>query len=69
MASAALPAFLRMHHLTFPLRAIGTRVATVRTRDQDGDSITYGIEPSLFLDGSQFFAINARSGDVSCVSH
>ena len=43
---------------------IGTRVITVRTRDLERDSITYGIEPSLFFDGSKFFTINARTGDV-----
>lgn len=61
--------FLRCNSglLFLPLQThtcIGTRVITVRTRDQERDSITYGIEPSLFFDGSKFFTINARTGDV-----
>lgn len=37
---------------------------TVRTRDEDHDVIEYGIEPAVFLDGSSYFRINKRSGEV-----
>lgn len=37
---------------------------TVRTRDEDQDVIEYGIEPAVFLDGSSYFRINKRSGEV-----
>lgn len=43
---------------------VGSRVITVRTRDAERDPITYAIEPAVYLDGSQFFTINARTGDV-----
>ncbi|KAH9361562.1 hypothetical protein HPB48_001439 [Haemaphysalis longicornis] len=42
----------------------GSRVMTVRTRDEDQDVIEYGIEPAVFLDGSSYFRINKRSGEV-----
>lgn len=37
---------------------------TVRTRDEDKDVIEYGIEPAVFLDGSSYFRINKRTGEV-----
>ena len=43
---------------------------TVRTRDDDRDNITYGLEKSPYLiegfnyDGSPYFSIHQRSGDV-----
>ncbi|XP_077504411.1 tyrosine kinase receptor Cad96Ca [Amblyomma americanum] len=37
---------------------------TVRTRDEDHDVIEYGIEPAVFLDGSSYFRINKRTGEV-----
>lgn len=37
---------------------------TVRTRDEDQDVIEYGIEPAVFLDGSSYFRINKRTGEV-----
>ncbi|RWS16017.1 tyrosine kinase receptor Cad96Ca-like protein [Dinothrombium tinctorium] len=43
---------------------VGSRVMTVRTKDEDRDSIVYGIEAGLFLDGSNYFTINPKSGDV-----
>lgn len=43
---------------------VGSRVMTVRTRDEDQDVIEYGIEPAVFLDGSSYFRINKRSGEV-----
>lgn len=42
----------------------GNRIITVRTRDGERDRITYGIEPALFLDGSKYFTINPRTGEV-----
>ncbi|KAM7305515.1 tyrosine kinase receptor Cad96Ca [Ixodes scapularis] len=43
---------------------VGSRVMTVRTRDEDQDVIEYGLEPAVFLDGSSYFRINKRSGEV-----
>ncbi|KAL3177185.1 hypothetical protein MRX96_009880 [Rhipicephalus microplus] len=43
---------------------VGSRVMTVRTRDEDHDVIEYGIEPAVFLDGSSYFRINKRTGEV-----
>lgn len=43
---------------------VGSRVMTVRTRDEDQDVIEYGIEPAVFLDGSNYFRINKRTGEV-----
>lgn len=48
----------------FPFASTGSRIITVRARDDDRDNITYGLEPSLYYDGSAFFSINPRSGDV-----
>lgn len=43
---------------------IGSQITTVRTKDEDKDEIVYGIEPSLFSDGSKFFSINSKTGEV-----
>ncbi|XP_067123785.1 tyrosine kinase receptor Cad96Ca-like [Centruroides vittatus] len=43
---------------------VGSRIATVDTKDDDGDPIEYGIEPSVFLDGSSYFKIDKKSGVV-----
>lgn len=43
---------------------VGSRIITVRARDDERDNITYGLEPSLYYDGSAYFSINPRSGDV-----
>lgn len=43
---------------------IGGRIVTVRARDSERDPIKYSIEPSPFYDGSKFFTINQRTGDV-----
>ncbi|GFY63864.1 tyrosine kinase receptor Cad96Ca [Trichonephila inaurata madagascariensis] len=40
------------------------RVTTVRTRDDEGDPIEYGIEPAVFLDGSSYFSIDKKTGKV-----
>ena len=42
----------------------GSKVITVRTRDSDRDNVTYGLEAALYQDGSQFFSIDSKSGDV-----
>ncbi len=36
----------------------------MRTRDEDRDSIVYSIEKAMFLDGSNYFTINPKNGDV-----
>ncbi|KAF8765115.1 Tyrosine kinase receptor Cad96Ca like protein [Argiope bruennichi] len=43
---------------------VGRRVTTVRTRDDEGDPIEYGIEPAVFLDGSSYFTIEKKTGKV-----
>lgn len=43
---------------------IGSRIITVRTRDEDRDSIEYSIDKAMFLDGSNYFTINPKNGDV-----
>ncbi|XP_042907549.1 tyrosine kinase receptor Cad96Ca [Parasteatoda tepidariorum] len=43
---------------------IGTRITTVRTRDEDNDPIEYGIEPAKYVDGSDYFQINKDTGEV-----
>lgn len=43
---------------------VGSRIITVRTNDDDNDPIEYSIEPALFLDGSNYFRIDKKSGDV-----
>lgn len=43
---------------------VGSRIATVDTTDDDGDPIEYGIEPAVFLDGSNYFKIDKKSGVV-----
>ncbi|CAL1260865.1 unnamed protein product [Larinioides sclopetarius] len=43
---------------------VGRRVTTVRTRDDEGDPIEYGIEPAVFLDGSSYFTIDKKMGKV-----
>ncbi|GFS49491.1 tyrosine kinase receptor Cad96Ca [Nephila pilipes] len=43
---------------------VGRRVTTVRTRDDEGDPIEYGIEPAVFLDGSSYFSIDKKTGKV-----
>ncbi|XP_054156172.1 tyrosine kinase receptor Cad96Ca-like [Oppia nitens] len=43
---------------------VGSRVITVRTRDEDRDSIDYSIDKAMFLDGSNYFTINPKNGDV-----
>lgn len=40
----------------------------VRTRDDEGDPIEFGIEPALFLDGSGYFKIDPKSGEVLLAS-
>ncbi|GIY16304.1 tyrosine kinase receptor Cad96Ca [Caerostris extrusa] len=42
----------------------GAGVTTVRTRDDEGDPIEYGIEPAVFLDGSSYFTIDKKTGKV-----
>jgi len=42
----------------------GSKVITVRTRDDGRDNVTYGLEPALYQDGSHFFKIDPKSGDV-----
>ncbi len=36
----------------------------MRTRDEDRDSIEYSIDKAMFLDGSNYFTINPKNGDV-----
>lgn len=36
----------------------------MQTIDQDNDIITYSIEPAKFRDGSKYFRIDERSGDI-----
>ncbi|XP_054724069.1 tyrosine kinase receptor Cad96Ca-like [Uloborus diversus] len=43
---------------------VGSRIITVRTRDEDGDHIEYGIEPARYVDGSDYFRINKDTGEV-----
>ncbi|XP_067120694.1 tyrosine kinase receptor Cad96Ca [Centruroides vittatus] len=43
---------------------VGSRIITVRTNDDDNDPIEYSIEPALFLDGSNYFRIDKKTGDV-----
>ena len=43
---------------------LGSRIITVRTKDEEKDTIVYGIEPAVFLDGSNYFTINPNNGDV-----
>ncbi|KAG8179353.1 hypothetical protein JTE90_007625 [Oedothorax gibbosus] len=43
---------------------IGSRIITVRTRDDDNDPIEFGIEPARYVDGSEYFRINKDSGEV-----
>ncbi len=59
-----LLSFFRQHTYTLLVCIAGTRIITVRARDDDRDNITYGLEPSLYYDGSAYFSINPRSGDV-----
>lgn len=51
-------------HLNFWLHFLGSRIITVRTKDEEKDTIVYGIEPAVFLDGSNYFTINPNNGDV-----
>ena len=55
-------------HIFFFFLFTGRRVTTVRTRDDEGDPIEFGIEPALFLDGSGYFTINSKSGEVFLAS-
>ncbi|XP_035207617.1 tyrosine kinase receptor Cad96Ca-like, partial [Stegodyphus dumicola] len=43
---------------------VGRRVTTVRTHDIEGDPIEYGIESAVFLDGSSYFTIDKKTGEV-----
>lgn len=43
---------------------VGSRITTVRTRDNEKDPIEYGIEPAVYVDGSRFFRINKDTGEV-----
>ncbi|GIY58922.1 tyrosine kinase receptor Cad96Ca [Caerostris darwini] len=43
---------------------VGSRIITVRTRDEDNDPIEYGIEPARYVDGSEYFRINKDTGEV-----
>ncbi|XP_076368276.1 LOW QUALITY PROTEIN: tyrosine kinase receptor Cad96Ca-like [Tachypleus tridentatus] len=47
---------------------VGSRITTVRVRDDEKDDIEYGIKPAVYLDGSSFFRINKRTGDVFLAS-
>ncbi|GBN81616.1 Tyrosine kinase receptor Cad96Ca [Araneus ventricosus] len=42
----------------------GSRIITVRTRDEENDPIEYGIEPARYVDGSEYFRINKDTGEV-----
>lgn len=46
------------------LSSSGSRITTVRTRDEDEDPIEYGIEPASYVDGSDYFRINKDTGEV-----
>ncbi|GFY37437.1 tyrosine kinase receptor Cad96Ca [Trichonephila inaurata madagascariensis] len=43
---------------------VGSRIITVRTRDEDNDPIEYGIEPARYVDGSEYFRVNKDTGEV-----
>lgn len=43
---------------------LGNRVTTVHTIDQDNDIITYSIEAAKFRDGSKYFRIDEKTGDI-----
>ncbi|XP_076318089.1 tyrosine kinase receptor Cad96Ca-like [Tachypleus tridentatus] len=47
---------------------VGSRIITARARDAEKDDIRYGIKPALYLDGSNFFRINKKSGEVFLAS-
>lgn len=43
---------------------VGDRVFVVRTRDTDGDPITFSLGPGLYYDVSKYFRIDPQTGEV-----